>query len=143
MKNYITTPIYYVNGEAHIGHAYTTFIADTLARHSRLLGNETYFLTGTDEHGQKIEEARTLSFATLIISNLCLILTNRSWSNTIFSSFKKKNAALIWVMIGALSFLGFVIYIPFLQNLFHFTYISPIDILIAINTYMRTHNIPP
>ncbi|MGZ8546927.1 MAG: methionine--tRNA ligase, partial [Sulfuricurvum sp.] len=57
MRNYITTPIYYVNGEAHIGHAYTTFIADTLARHSRLLGNETYFLTGTDEHGQKIEEA--------------------------------------------------------------------------------------
>lgn len=57
MKNYITTPIYYVNGEAHIGHAYTTFIADTLARHSRLVGNETYFLTGTDEHGQKIEEA--------------------------------------------------------------------------------------
>jgi methionyl-tRNA synthetase len=57
MKNYITTPIYYVNGEAHIGHAYTTFIADTLARHSRLIGNETYFLTGTDEHGQKIEEA--------------------------------------------------------------------------------------
>lgn len=57
MKNYITTPIYYVNGEAHIGHAYTTFIADTLSRHSRLMGNETYFLTGTDEHGQKIEEA--------------------------------------------------------------------------------------
>lgn len=57
MKNYITTPIYYVNGEAHIGHAYTTFIADALARHSRLVGNETYFLTGTDEHGQKIEES--------------------------------------------------------------------------------------
>jgi len=57
MKNYITTPIYYVNGEAHIGHAYTTFIADALARHSRLIGNETYFLTGTDEHGQKIEES--------------------------------------------------------------------------------------
>lgn len=57
MKNYITTPIYYVNGEAHIGHAYTTFIADILARHSRLIGNETYFLTGTDEHGQKIEES--------------------------------------------------------------------------------------
>lgn len=57
MKNYITTPIYYVNGEAHIGHAYTTFIADSLARYSRLIGVETYFLTGTDEHGQKIEEA--------------------------------------------------------------------------------------
>jgi len=57
MTNYYTTPIYYVNGEAHIGHAYTTFIADTLARYSRLIGNDTYFLTGTDEHGQKIEES--------------------------------------------------------------------------------------
>jgi methionyl-tRNA synthetase len=57
MSNYVTTPIYYVNGEAHIGHAYTTFIADAIARHSRLRGEETYFLTGTDEHGQKIEES--------------------------------------------------------------------------------------
>ena len=56
-NKYITTPIYYVNGEAHIGHAYTTFIADTVARYERLRGNETYFLTGTDEHGQKIEES--------------------------------------------------------------------------------------
>lgn len=46
-----------MNGEAHIGHAYTTFIADTTARYERLKGNETYFLTGTDEHGQKIEES--------------------------------------------------------------------------------------
>ncbi len=57
MNKYITTPIYYVNGEAHIGHAYTTFIADTVARYERLKGNKTYFLTGTDEHGQKIEES--------------------------------------------------------------------------------------
>jgi len=57
LSKYITTPIYYVNGEAHIGHAYTTFIADTTARYERLKGNETYFLTGTDEHGQKIEES--------------------------------------------------------------------------------------
>lgn len=56
-KNYITTPIYYVNGVAHIGHAYTTFIADAVARHSRLKGIDTFFLTGTDEHGQKIEES--------------------------------------------------------------------------------------
>ena len=56
-KQYITTPIYYVNGEAHIGHAYTTFIADALARYSRLKGQNTFFLTGTDEHGQKIEES--------------------------------------------------------------------------------------
>jgi methionyl-tRNA synthetase len=54
-KAYITTPIYYVNDIAHIGHAYTTIIADTLARYSRLSGIETLFLTGTDEHGQKIE----------------------------------------------------------------------------------------
>jgi len=58
MKNnnnlYITTPIYYVNDVAHIGHAYTTIIADMLARYGRLIGKNTYFLTGTDEHGQKI-----------------------------------------------------------------------------------------
>ncbi len=57
MSRYITTPIYYVNGEAHIGHAYTTFIADTFARYYRLKGEDTFFLTGTDEHGQKIEES--------------------------------------------------------------------------------------
>lgn len=56
-KSYITTPIYYVNDIPHIGHAYTTIIADTLAIYSRLTGLDTYFLTGTDEHGQKIEEA--------------------------------------------------------------------------------------
>ena len=56
-KSYITTPIYYVNDVAHIGHAYTTIIADTLARYARLIGEDTFFLTGTDEHGQKIEEA--------------------------------------------------------------------------------------
>lgn len=57
MSKYITTPIYYVNGEAHIGHAYTTFIADTMTRYEKLKGENTYFLTGTDEHGQKIEES--------------------------------------------------------------------------------------
>ena len=57
MSKYITTPIYYVNGVPHIGHAYTTFIADTIARYERLKGEETFFLTGTDEHGQKIEES--------------------------------------------------------------------------------------
>ncbi len=56
-KAYITTPIYYVNDIAHIGHAYTTIIADVLARYSRMSGLDTFFLTGTDEHGQKIEEA--------------------------------------------------------------------------------------
>jgi len=56
-KIYITTPIYYVNDRPHIGHAYTTIIADSAARYFRLRGFDTFFLTGTDEHGQKIEEA--------------------------------------------------------------------------------------
>jgi methionyl-tRNA synthetase len=54
---YITTPIYYVNDVAHIGHAYTTIIADMVARYSRLTGQKTFLLTGTDEHGQKIEQS--------------------------------------------------------------------------------------
>jgi methionyl-tRNA synthetase len=53
---YITTPIYYVNDKPHIGHTYTTVLADVIARHRRMLGREVYFLTGTDEHGQKIEK---------------------------------------------------------------------------------------
>ncbi len=56
-KFYITTPIYYVNDVPHIGHAYTTIIADALARFHRLCGRQVFFLTGTDEHGQKIEKA--------------------------------------------------------------------------------------
>ncbi len=54
---YVTTPIYYVNDKPHIGHAYTTMLADMLARTHRLLGHDTWFLTGTDEHGQKVQEA--------------------------------------------------------------------------------------
>src|ERR1700758_1454764 len=54
---YITTPIYYVNARPHIGHAYTTIACDTITRRHRLLGDDTWFLTGTDEHGQKIERA--------------------------------------------------------------------------------------
>jgi methionyl-tRNA synthetase len=56
-KFYITTPIYYVNARPHIGHAYTTIACDTIARRQRMMGFDTYFLTGTDEHGQKIERA--------------------------------------------------------------------------------------
>jgi methionyl-tRNA synthetase len=56
-KFYITTPIYYVNDVPHIGHAYTTIAADILARYNRLKGKKVFFLTGTDEHGQKVEKA--------------------------------------------------------------------------------------
>ena len=54
---YITTPIYYVNASPHIGHAYTTIVADVMARYYRLRGVRTFFTTGTDEHGDKIAEA--------------------------------------------------------------------------------------
>lgn len=56
-KFYITTPIYYVNDVPHIGHAYTTIAADVMARYHRLKGDPVFFLTGTDEHGQKVEKA--------------------------------------------------------------------------------------
>ena len=56
-KFYITTPIYYVNARPHIGHAYTTLVCDAVARRKRMLGYDTFFLTGTDEHGQKIERS--------------------------------------------------------------------------------------
>ena len=75
---YITTPIYYVNDMPHLGHAYTTIIADTLARFYRLQGHETKFLTGTDEHGQKIEEAAKLRNSTL-----------QEYANKISFEFKK------------------------------------------------------
>ena len=56
-RSYITTPIYYVNAPPHIGHAYTTIVADVLSRFNRLMGREHFFLTGTDEHGDKVAEA--------------------------------------------------------------------------------------
>ena len=55
-KFYITTPIYYVNDNPHLGHAYCTILADFFARYHRLMGDDTRFLTGTDEHGQKVQK---------------------------------------------------------------------------------------
>src|SRR3954468_9967644 len=57
MSYYVTTPIYYVNGEPHLGHAYTTIAADVLARHMRQRGEDVFFLTGTDEHGEPVTQA--------------------------------------------------------------------------------------
>ena len=71
-RYYLTTPIYYVNARPHLGHAYSTIVCDAIARRKRALGIETWFLTGTDEHGQKIERSaekagRTpMEFATAI-----------------------------------------------------------------------------
>ncbi len=60
-KFYLTTPLYYVNASPHIGHAYTTVIADCMARYKRLKGEEVYLLTGSDEHGEKIKRAAAAS----------------------------------------------------------------------------------
>jgi methionyl-tRNA synthetase len=60
-KFYITTPIYYVNARPHIGHAYTTIVCDAVARRKRMLGYDTFFLTGTDEHGQKVERSAAIA----------------------------------------------------------------------------------
>ena len=55
-RSYYTTPIYYASGEPHLGHAYTTILTDVLARFDRQDGRDVFFLTGTDEHGQKIQD---------------------------------------------------------------------------------------
>jgi methionyl-tRNA synthetase len=61
---YLTTPIYYVNARPHLGHAYTSIVCDAIARRKRALGVDTFFLTGTDEHGQKIERSAKLAGCT-------------------------------------------------------------------------------
>jgi len=82
--------------------------------------------------GHSAEDARTLTFATLIVGNLGLILTNRSWSRTFFSMFSVRNNALWGVIIGAPLFLGLVLYVPFLRELFHFTPLHLVDIVFAL-----------
>lgn len=82
--------------------------------------------------GHSEPSARTLAFLTLIVSNICLILTNRSWSRGIIASMSVSNKALYCVVAGAILFLGLAVYTPFLQRLFHFGPIHAIDFLICI-----------
>ena len=81
--------------------------------------------------GQGEQDARALTFCTLIIANLCLIMTNVSWSRTIFSTLRSSNKALLWVLAGTLTFLGLVLYVPFLRDLFRFSKLHPLDLLIC------------
>ena len=62
-KFYITTPIYYPSATFHIGHCYTTIVADAIARYKRLCGYDVFYLTGTDEHGQKIQPQNSMNQA--------------------------------------------------------------------------------
>ena len=82
--------------------------------------------------GQGEEEARALCFTTLIISNIGLILTNRSWSRTILSTLHSPNTALWWVLGGAVSFLAMVLYLPFLRELFRFSTLHLDDLIICL-----------
>ncbi|MEQ1758856.1 MAG: methionine--tRNA ligase [Vicinamibacterales bacterium] len=87
---YVTTPIYYINARPHIGHAYTTMLADAIARSRRLLGDDVFFLTGTDEHGQKVERAAqkagqpTASFALEVSSTFRQMCSDLAISNDDF-----------------------------------------------------------
>ena len=81
--------------------------------------------------GESVAQARTLSFITLIVSNLSLILTNRSWQRGLLASFAVRNPALLWVLGGALGFLALVVYVPGLQRLFHFAAMHLPDLAIA------------
>lgn len=87
---YVTTPIYYVNDVPHIGHAYTTVAADILARFNRMLGIKVFFLTGTDEHGQKVEKAaaekgrKPKEHADLMVGNFKALWSKLNISNDAF-----------------------------------------------------------
>lgn len=77
---YITTPIYYVNDVPHIGHAYTTIAADTMARYKRLRGFDVLFATGTDEHGQKIaKSAEKMGIEPLQLANQVVAKFKNLW----------------------------------------------------------------
>jgi Ca2+-transporting ATPase len=82
--------------------------------------------------GQGEFDARALAFTTLIVANLSLILTNRSWSRTILATVQAPNPALWWVLTGAIVFMGLVLYVPFLRHLFRFSRLHPLDLAICL-----------
>jgi Ca2+-transporting ATPase len=88
-----------------------------------------YFAMG---RGYSEGEVRALTYTTLILGNLFLILTNRSWSQSIVSILRARNKAMMWVFGGAILFLALVLYVPFLRGLFSFDMLSAVDVLICI-----------
>ena len=82
--------------------------------------------------GQGEADARTLTFTALVFANVALIVSNRSWSRTVFSILRAPNPAMWWVAGGALAFLVLVLYVPFLQVLFHFSTLHPDDIALCV-----------
>ena len=84
------------------------------------------------KRGQSEEDARALTFTTLIIANLALIFTNRSWTRIVLGTLRSPNAALWWVTSGALAFLGLALYVPVLRKLLRISFLHPSDIFICI-----------
>jgi Ca2+-transporting ATPase len=82
--------------------------------------------------GQSAGDARALAFTTLIVSNICLILTNRSWSTTLFHTLKNWNKALTFIVLGAAIFMTLAVKVPFLKKLFYFGNLHLIDAFIAL-----------
>lgn len=87
---------------------------------------------GADYLGRSDEEIRTLTFTALIISNVGLILVNRSWSRTVIETFQSPNPSVRWVTGGIVVLLLLVLYVPFLANAFHFTHLSITDWLVCL-----------
>jgi Ca2+-transporting ATPase len=77
-------------------------------------------------------EVRTLTFTTIVIANLCLILTNRSWSETMVTTLRTPNKAMFWVFAGTISCLLLVLFLPFLQDLFRFGSVSYGDLILCV-----------
>jgi len=108
-KFYITTPIYYVNDKPHIGHAYTTIACDILARYERLKGNDVLFVTGTDEHGQKVQQSAEKAgktpqeFVNDVSANFRTLADNLECSHDIFirttEERHKEAATALWKML--------------------------------------------
>lgn len=82
--------------------------------------------------GHDATDARALAFTTLIVSNLALILTNRSWTRTILQSFRARNGALLWVLGGAVSLMALLLAVPGVRDLFGFSKLHPVDLVLCL-----------
>lgn len=78
------------------------------------------------------KDAKALCFTTLVLANLGMILANLSWSRSILSTMRSQNHALRWVLVGTLTFLGLVLYVPFLRDMFHFSTLHPLDLVVCL-----------
>ena len=117
-KFYVTTPIYYPSGRFHIGTAYTTVLADSIKRYHLLKDEDAYMLTGTDEHGQKIEVGQTMAFITLAFSELVHVFNIRDNKKSIFRTNIFNNSKLILATVASAALMLIILFVPALRNIF-------------------------